>query len=60
MRPPFTRTIEQALKHAEMQEKYALPDAPHLVQDLLILALEVKTLREMLEDYVEQENGENV
>lgn len=41
----FNRSVDDALKHAESQRFYALPDAPNLCADLIILADEVLRLR---------------
>lgn len=54
------RTVEQALRHADCQAEYAVPDDPYLVTDLILLAEKVRELVRELEWYIEQENGEDI
>jgi hypothetical protein len=39
------RTVRQALEHAQRQRQYALPDAPNLVSDFILLADELARFR---------------
>lgn len=43
------RTADDALKHAEQQRAYALRESPDLITDFIMLADEVKRLRERVE-----------
>lgn len=41
----MTRTIKQALEHAEQQRQYPLREAPDLITDFILLADELNRLR---------------
>lgn len=49
----MTRNVDDALKHAEQQRRYALRESPSLITDFILLADEVIRLRGELAEATE-------